>query len=207
MCRRVITAAGALMVLAGLAAAPSHAAETAAEAPKTEAKPTAAPAKATAANIAQWVKDMDSETFAVREQAVARLSAAGTPAVAPVAKAAGGESLEAATRAVKVLKALLDGDDAKARAAARAALEKLAKDEQHPAGHMAWQALQPAKGPATGLESGRIIIGGNMAVGNVVAIGGGMRVQVTARNVNGNKEIDVEENGRKVKITDNVTFH
>ena len=157
--------------------------------------------KATVAEIAQWVKDLDSETFTVREKAVASLAGAGAAAVEPTAKAARGTSLEVSARAVKVLSMLLTGKDAKARAAAKAALEELAKDEKHPASHMAWKALQeanPAKSPAGMGADGQIVIGGN-----VINIGGGaMRVQVAMRNVNGNKEVEVDENGKKVKISE-----
>lgn len=197
MFRRAEATVGALLLLAVAAAVTGETTE------KTAETDSATP-EATAPDIAQWVKDMDSDTFTVREQAVARLTQAGKAAVGPVAKAAKGDSLEVTTRAIKVLKNLMGATDAPAKAAAITALEKLAKDENHPAGHMAWQALQPRKGPGRGrgIGTGRIFIGGNVVVGNVVAVGPG-RVRIAFTNVNGDKSIDVTENGKKIKITEN----
>ncbi len=51
-------------------------------------KPAAAP---TALQIAQWLKDLDSDDFQVRQQASSRLIGAGKHAAGQVAKAAEGE--------------------------------------------------------------------------------------------------------------------
>jgi len=181
-----------MLVLSTLAVA-----EPATKADKTDKKP---PPAATAENIARWIKDMDSDEYAVREEAVARLTAAGTLAVTPVAKAAKGDSLEVTTRAVKVLQNMLSGKDADAKAAAKAALEELAKDQKHPSSHMAWKALQE-KNPARtvpGRMPGQIVIGGNV----IQLVAGAGRMQIAVKNVNGNKEVDVTENDRKIRITE-----
>lgn len=181
------------------------------QAPKTDNKTKdAAPpaAKATTQQIAQWVKDMDAEEFATREQAVAKLAEAGKAAIGPVAAAAKGKGLEVSTRSVAVLKKLLASKDEATKAAAKAALEELAKDEKHPAAHMAWQALEGDKPPKRNgggvtINGGRIVIGG--VGGNIVInaqAGPGGQMHMSVKNVNGEKEIDVVENGRKVKITE-----
>ena len=136
------------------------------QAPKADKTQDAAPAspKATAANIAQWVRDMDAEELATRERAVAKLAEAGKTAIGPVAAAAKGKSLEASARSVSVLKKLLASEDESTKAAAKAALEELAKDEKHPAGHMAGQALGANKPSgrnmgAVAIGRGRVVIG------------------------------------------------
>ena len=190
MLQRLASAAVILLLSALAVAEPAK---------NAEKKP---PPKATPENIAQWVKDMDCDDYAVREQAVAWLTAAGKPAVGPVAVAAKGTSLEVTTRAVKVLENLLSGKDAVANAAAKAALEELAKDQKHPSSHLAWKALQ-AKNPPKSIPGhlpGQIVIGGNVIR---LAGGGAVQMQISVKNVNGDKEIDVTENGKKVKITEN----
>jgi len=187
-----------------------------AQAPKADkAKKAPAPAatKATPAQIAQWVKDMDADEFATREQAVTNLTGAGKAAITPVAAAAKGKSLEVSTRSVSVLKKLLASKDEATKAAARTALEELAKDEKHPASHMAWKALEadkPARNPGRGItiNGGRIMIGGGGAggMGGIVVINAqavaGPGMQISIKNVNGEKEIDVVDGGKKIKITE-----
>jgi len=192
-----------LLVLAGQARA-----EDAPKADKAKDTAKAAP-KATAADIARWVKDMDAEEFATREQAVVKLAEAGKAAIAPVAAAAKGKSLEVSTRSVSVLKKLLASKDESTKAAAKAALEELAKDEKHPAAHMAWQALEESKPPRKNrgiatVGGGRFVIGGaggNIVI-NAVAVAGAGQMQISVKNVNGEKEIDVVDNGKKIKITE-----
>jgi len=207
------TAAVALVILAGPVGAE--------DAAKTDEKPPAkvAPAKATPKQIAQWVKDLGADKYDTREEAVKKLAAAGKPVIAPVAKAAKGKALEVSTRAVAVLKKLLASEDAETKAAARAALEELSKDEEHPSSHMAWEALNEGKGDGKGgginIGGGRIIfnnagggirvVAGNngQAVRQMVQAGiGGQFKVVTVTNNNGNKETDVVDNGKTVKIVE-----
>jgi hypothetical protein len=79
-----------------------------------------------AARIAELVKQLDDDDFALREAAVSELTKIGPAAAVPVAQAARGESLEAATRAFAVLDKWLEGDQG-TRAAAREELGKLAQ--------------------------------------------------------------------------------
>ena len=175
-----------LLAAAGALAAPAEKAPPAPPAPE---------------KIAQWVKDMDADSAAVRDDAVAKLTQAGKQAVGPVAQAAKGDSLEVTTRSITVLSNLLAGEDPAVKAAAKAALAELAKDEKHEAGKQARRALQAAEPRRPNRRDpfgGRINVGG--AVIQLVPGGGAM--QIAMANVNGEKTVDVNENGRKVKITE-----
>ncbi len=174
--------------------------------PKPEAQAEPSPDQ-----IAQWVKEMDSDKFDVRDKAVEKLIAGGKPIIPAVTKAAKGKSLEVTVRSIRVLKNLLESEDEPTNAAAQAALEDLAKDEKHESGRQARDVLKSVRprrpGGAIGtivLSGGRLIVGagGRLVIeGNGVTIGGkGMTISVTS--VNGKKEINAEENGRKVKINE-----
>ncbi len=95
--------------------------------------------------VAQWLRDLDDDHYAVREAATAALSAAGNEAIAPLTKAAAGESLEVTVRCVRILERLAGDNTAPADAAradaALAALESLAPPRQTPAAERAAAAL------------------------------------------------------------------
>jgi len=80
--------------------------------------------------IAQWIESLDSDLFLVRERATHHLIAAGARAIAPLARAADGASLERATRAVHVLLQLSESDDLPM---ANQALDRLAQLANRPA--------------------------------------------------------------------------
>jgi hypothetical protein len=167
--------------------------------------------KESAANIAQWIKDLGSEKYGTRNEAVKKLVAAGKPVMGPVAKAAKNSDPEISMRSVSVLAKLLSSKDADTKASARKALEKLAKDEKCLSSDVAAEALRgsppPAKAGGRTIGPGRMIInngqGGIKIVlgGNVGA--GGMMQSVTVSNINGAKETNVDENGKKTKIVEN----
>src|SRR5438874_13830964 len=81
----------------------------------------AAPATSqpTTLQIAQWIKDLDSDDFQVRQQASGRLITAGKQAAGQVAKAAEGESAEVTARCLDVLSKLLQSTDAGTMAEAK----------------------------------------------------------------------------------------
>ncbi|HVX13570.1 MAG TPA: PDZ domain-containing protein [Pirellulales bacterium] len=82
------------------------------------------------AQIAQWVNDLNSDFFAVRQAASRNLREAGLAAVKPLAVAADGRQSEVTRRAIDVLDALCDLDDVELVESAREALEGLAKNSQ-----------------------------------------------------------------------------
>ena len=186
---RVTVLAAAILALTGWAFA---AGETTKAEPKAPAKP------ASAKQIDRWVQDMDADSAAVRDRAVKRLIEAGAAVIGPVARAAKGKSLEVTVRSVSVLEALLKSADKDTAAAARAALTKLAADQSHPAGQEAKRALSEPKRRVRAMNG--VVFGQMVAQVRVGAAGGGMRV--TLRNANGRKDVDVDDNGRKIHITE-----
>lgn len=84
---------------------------------------------ATPQQIAQWVKDLDSDYYVTRERATESLAQAGPAALAPLAIAADSQNLEVATRAVR---AMFEISQAAEGQNARVALEAIAKLENRP---------------------------------------------------------------------------
>lgn len=144
------------------------------------------------------IKQLDADQFAKRRQASQKLHEAGVPAIDALKQAALGDSREAATRSLDILKKHFAGDDPAAKEAAKKALEEIAKSDKPIAGH-AKLTLNPPKEaplppPAFRIAPGQIQI-------QVRAINGN-RVARNVRIVNGRKEIEVDDNGRKIKIVD-----
>jgi len=185
------------------------------------APPASAPAAdasnqaATDAQIAQWVKELDSDLFATRQSAAQKLYEAGTPAIKPVTEATGSPSLEVSSQAIEILRRMLHSDQTPLHEAAKHALEDLAKGD-NAAASRAREALAPPPAPQQGqipgvpFGAGGIIVpgGGQIQIGiginggNIqVAPGGGAQViRMRTQVANGVTKIEVEENGKKIKI-------
>src|SRR4051794_39332532 len=82
-----------------------------------------------AEQIQIWVRDLDSSSFRTRETAAKQLSQAGADAAPALAKAAKAGSAEVSDRALRLLGEMAEGNDAKAGAAARRQLRRLADSE------------------------------------------------------------------------------
>jgi hypothetical protein len=186
---------------AGLSAASAWAKDEPAKTPASEtkavdAKPGEAP-KAAGEDIAKLVQQLDADRFNDRQAASEKLAAIGKPAVAALAKAAVGDSLEATTRAIGLLGKMLESSDKDTKDAARAALETIAKSDKPAAARRAQELVKPAAPePQPGMP-------GNIGQGMIQIQVGNMGVgRRSMKNINGVKEIDVDEDGKKVKITD-----
>lgn len=90
------------------------------------AQPGAAPAGASAEQVRQWVRALDSEQFLEREVATEKLIAVGGAAIGPVVEALAGNNLEVTTRGMHILQELALSPDMAAEEAARQALERIA---------------------------------------------------------------------------------
>ena len=158
--------------------------------------------KATAEEIAGWIKDLDVDAFKVREAATQSLIQAGTDAIAPVSGAAKGKSPEVTSRSITVLKTLAKVEDEKTKTAALAALDKLAEDKEHESGQQARDVLAELRPPVRGrhVHGGGGMIVGN--VGNVQIAGGGGQMAVFTIQMGGNRKVSANENGKQVDITE-----
>ncbi len=116
-----------LVVVAACAAA--RAAEVGDEAP------------ASVEQIAGWIEQLEDRSYVVREAAEKSLLAAGSPAIEPVARAAGGKSAEASHRGLRILAEWASSETVATAAAASKSLAELA-GSKHPAAGKARQALR-----------------------------------------------------------------
>lgn len=87
-----------------------------------------------AEQIQQWIRDLDDSSYRKRDQADRQLRLAGPDVAAALAKAAKTGSSESSDRAMRILGDMADGPDAKAEAAARRQLRRLADGESKVAG-------------------------------------------------------------------------
>ena len=95
-----------------------------------------------AGSIRQWIEDLDSDSFAVREAATRELIDAGTQAIAPVSEAATGGNLEVSCRAFHILIKLSEGGSQQTEQAAMSALEQIARSPHGAAGRRAASLLR-----------------------------------------------------------------
>jgi hypothetical protein len=165
--------------------------------PKAETKAEAADAKAAyAAEIDKLMEQLDSNKFNERQAAQQKLVEIGKPAFPALEKGTQNVSREVAVRSLDILKGQFQGGDEGTKAAAKEVLERLAKNNDATLAKRAGEILSPPKPAAPvppGIVPGRIQIVG----------GAGVNVKkMSVKDVNGVKEIEAEENGKKVKIND-----
>ena len=164
-------------------------------------------------DLAQWIADLDADDYATRQSAQKKLEKAGESGIEAVTEAALGDSQEAASRAIDILRKHSQSNDKGLSKSATATLEKLAEGENAIVAERAANALKPKvetpeepqeqvrpAGPRVIPFGGR---GGIRIEAHAIQIGGGAR-KVSIKNVDGNKEIDVEEKGRKIKIIESA---
>jgi hypothetical protein len=169
---------------------------------KAEASPAEQPQQPQPAKIADLIQQLDAERFADRQTASKRLAAIGKEAISALGKAAVGESTEVTIRSIDLLRGFLDSTEQATKDAARAALEQIAKSDRAAAARRAQEALAARQDDPNrlGVPGGMIPGGAVQFFGGGFRIGGGKRVSI--RSANGVKDIDVDENDRKIKIHD-----
>jgi hypothetical protein len=220
LAKQTALALGLLFVLAISVTIAAEPAADAPAAPAQESAPASAPEEASSEDetsndkIAQLITQLNDDKFAVRQDATRKLVEVGRDAIAPLAAAAEGPHLEVTMRAFDIFKKLLKSDPP-SFAPIKQALEQLAKSENDAASTRAEKMLkeitddpqQAGQGPF-GFRlpiqpGGRIQFGNAQVQIQVQAVGGaGGAKKISIKNVNGVKEIDAEEGGRKVHIVD-----
>lgn len=177
-----------------------HADETRKDGATDEPAAASAPASGGAAesgDLPALIKQLDADEFSSRRDASAKLQQLGKAAIPALQQAALGDSREVTTRSLEILEKHFSGGDEEAKAAAKAALQQIA-DSKHMAARRAKDILNPPPpqpeqvARAIRLAPGAIQIQVQAAAGNGVV----RRMKIA----NGVKEIEVDENGQKVKI-------
>jgi hypothetical protein len=144
--------------------------------------------------IANVVQQLEHDTFAERQAASKILSEAGAAALPHLENTAANGSREAAGRALEIVKQHFETGDAELKGNAREVLTRLARNDNIATAQRARNVLDP---PRTSM----LPIG---AVPNArglpfIAPQQLTRTQMTTE-INGRREIEVRENGRKTKI-------
>ena len=152
--------------------------------------------------IAKLVEQLDADLFGDRQTASEKLAAIGRPALAALAKAAAGESVERTVRTIDLLQKLLESPDESTRTEAKSALETLAKCDRPAVARRAegvLKAQEAKRNTMFGPNGGQNIVMIN-AMGGMIKAGPGLKI--STRINNGVKETEVEENDQKIKIHD-----
>lgn len=165
----------------------------------SEDSPTQAPADKD--TIAKWIRQLDSNRFAERNEASSKLEAAGKAAMPAMSEAALGNSREVTLRVIDILKKHFNEGDEATKDAAKEALEKLAASDNQSTARRAKDVLNPKPPAQAGVLPG-IQIGRAQIQIQMNAIAGGQGKKVKTKIVNGVKEIEVEEKDVQVKITE-----
>jgi hypothetical protein len=187
----------ALMILGG-----SLAAVRAADEPSSTKGAEAPSVGGAAAEIERLAAELDAPRFSERQSASEKLAALGAAALPALEKAAGGESLEVTTRAIELLKKLLDSSEASTEADARQALQRLAKSDRPKASRLAQDVLKvkEQEDAAKAMQAAQFA---NRQQFGPIQIGPGINAQrVGIQNNNGGREINIEQGDRKIKIRD-----
>ena len=172
--------------------------------------------EAAALKIAQLIEQLDDDSFAVRSAAGDQLAEMGAAAFEALINAAEHGSREATSRAVDVLASHLNSDDAQARLGARRALHRIAAGENTFALRQAEQALAPAPqsqqepphAPAVPQPLGanwpafRPPFAPALPMFPPAALANAQFRRVVVHNMNGIKEVNVEEDGKTIRIHD-----
>lgn len=174
------------------------------ENPKAESKAEKTDAKAaSAAEIDKLMEQLDANRFSERQEAQQKLVELGKAAFPALEKGTQHVSREVAVRSLEILKNQFQKGDDVTKAAAKESLERLTKNNDAILAKRAGEILSPPKPPVQ-LPGGNVpfrVGGGNIQIQVVGGAGGNVK-KVSVKDVNGVKEIEAEENGKKVKISD-----
>jgi len=150
--------------------------------------------------IVTLIKQLASPNFIERQAASQQLTDLGQPAIAKLTATALGNNREAITRSVNILKIHLKSNNENLKTAAKAALKKISVVEQGVGPRLAREALAPPA-PRPQPVPRQVAPGIRIVPQIQLQVQGGAR-GIKMRNVNGIRDIEVTENGRKVKIHD-----
>lgn len=162
-----------------------------------DAQPAAEPATA---DIARWIRQLDAEQFSARTEASQALQNAGRAAIPALAETTRGGSREASLRAFDILKNFFQNGDEPMKAAVRETLQKIASSDHAATARRAKEILEPKPPAAAQAMMNPFGVPAQIQIQVNAGAGGGQTRRVRIQN--GQKEIEVSENNRKVKIND-----
>lgn len=190
-----------------------------AEEPAPTAEVKAPAVTATAAEIADLVKQLDADDFKARQQANEKLSALGKAAIPALGEAAQSTQLELMSQALGILRGFYQDNNADLKAAAKEALEKVAAGNNPNAAQRAKELLAPPKGSENDPNRGNIILGnagqgqiiinGAGGINGRIQINGGLPIQLgggarvfskSISNKDGVKTTKVKQDGVEIEI-------
>ncbi|PQO39122.1 hypothetical protein C5Y96_04470 [Blastopirellula marina] len=144
--------------------------------------------------IRRWIRQLDADRYAERQQAADELAKLGKDAIPEIEKAALTGTGEVASRSVDLLKGYAGSPDDEISSMAYSALKRLAASGNQTAGYIAEEAIAQLKrklGPDR-------ITDGEPEQPPVLPPGNFNRSVRISNDVNGDKVIDVTENGERV---------
>lgn len=127
-------------------------------------------------SVARWIRDLDADSYSIREKASNQLRTAGPAAITLLAQAVAGDSAEVSTRASSILQHIADGSDEATLNQVEAALQKLSSKRKAVANIAAEIRIQQQK-----FKHSR-------AIAQVRALGGGL-----TSNLEGDQQIAIAE--------------
>jgi hypothetical protein len=150
------------------------------------------------------IRRLDANEFSQRQDASDKLAQLGSAAFPSLEQAAKSDSREVSQRSLEILKKHYQSADTPTKQAAKQSLERLAQGMGSRAGRLAEEILNP---PPPLQYAPQVVVRprvNRVAAANIrmnIAPGGFTR-RMHVRNNNGVKEIELQENGKKVKIVD-----
>lgn len=144
--------------------------------------------------IRRWIRQLDANRYAERQQAADELAKVGKEAIPAIEKAALTGTGEVASRSVDLLKGYAGSPDDETSSMAYSSLKRLAASGNQTAGYLAEEAIEQLKrklGPNR-------IVDGEPDQPPVLPPGNFNRSVRISNDLNGDKLVDVTENGERV---------
>ncbi len=166
---------------------------------------------ATEDSVETWIEMLGSPRYSDRVEATAKLQRSGVSAIKALKQAVLDGQVETSNRALDILRRHHRGEDAVLKNAAETALREIAALD-HAKAHAASKVLESAESRANAEAPAmlppfplipRAPIFGNRAAGNQIfgrAIGGNQRIKIQVKITNGDREVTIEENGKKIHV-------
>ena len=144
-------------------------------------------------DIRRWIRQLDADRYAERQQAAQELAKLGKEAIPAIERAALTGTGEVASRSVDLLKGFANSPDDDTSSQAYESLKRLAASGNQTAGYIAEEAIAQLK-----RQLGPNRIDDGKPGQPPVLPPGNFNRSVRISNVNGDKTVDVTENGERV---------